>query len=119
MFLTALAIAAARPAAAADASATKPPPALRIVSVAPLTVAGSGFHVRERVRVTTWVDDVKIVRGTRATRAGRFRVTFADTVVDRCSGGFVVAVGARGARAAAKLPQPMCPPSLEGVGQRP
>ncbi len=119
MLLTALAIAVVFPTAAADASTTKPPPALRIVSVAPLTVAGSGFHASEPVRVTTWVDDVKIVRRTRATRAGAFRVTFADTVVDRCNGAFVVAVGARGARAAAKLPQPMCPPSLEGVGQRP
>jgi hypothetical protein len=79
---------------------------VRIVTLSPLVVRGTGFKSRERVRVTATPGGVRHVV---STAGGAFRATFV-TPVDRCMGITVAAVGARGDRAAIKLPQPACPP---------
>jgi hypothetical protein len=79
---------------------------VRIVTLSPLVVRGTGFKVREHVRVTATPGGIRRVV---SNAGGTFRATF-STPVDRCMGLSVSAVGARGDRAAVKLPQPACPP---------
>ena len=79
---------------------------VRVVTLSPLAVRGTGFKAHERVRVTASPG------GTRRVRArgdGSFRVAF-SMPADRCAGLSVSAVGARGDRASLKLPQMACPP---------
>ena len=94
---------------------------LRVVDRDPLTVQGSAFKSRERVRVVASVPESgqtmgsgsEIARKTvRATATGSFRVVFSEMFVDRCSLVRVTSVGARGSMAVLKvLPSPMCTPS--------
>jgi hypothetical protein len=77
----------ARPAAAERRAA------LELTSVEPLSVAGRGFKVSERVRVSA-----ESSRKTmRASLRGRFVVRFLD--VDPCSSVVITAVGSNGSRA--------------------
>ena len=87
---------------------------MRLVSVAPVLDLGRAFKPFERVRLIVPSRDVTAQRTLRASRLGAFRTTFVSiTITDRCSMDLLVrAVGARGSRAAAKLPQLQCPPSL-------
>jgi hypothetical protein len=89
-------------------------PTLKLVRVNPLTVHGSGFMRRERVRVTV-VANRTFARSVRTTAAGTFTAAFGDVSLsfDRCGDGWLIAArGARGDAAVLKLPQPECPPSL-------
>lgn len=89
-------------------------PALRITSLTPLQVAGRHFKASERVLLRV-SDGTPLARRTlRTTRAGTFRTTFtAVQITDRCSSDLLVrALGGRGSRASAKLPQAQCPPAL-------
>jgi hypothetical protein len=82
------------------------PAKVHVAKLSPLTVRGTGFKSRERVRV------IARPGGTRRVRArsdGSFRVAF-GLPADRCNGLSVSAVGARGDRATLKLPQLACPP---------
>jgi hypothetical protein len=99
---------------ATAASGAVPTAKVRFVSANPATVRGSGFVARERVRLTLVAPDTKRVRAVRTSTRGAFTVRFGLlTGYDRCKDGLrVTAVGARGDRAAAKLPQPECPPVL-------
>ena len=86
---------------------------LRIVSSAPVTVAGVRFKPLERVRLRVAVSGTRLVRRARASRRGRFVVAVPYSL-DRCSEGLVVrAVGAHGSRALLKLPPMLCPPRLD------
>jgi hypothetical protein len=87
-------------------------PALQLIDRQPLTLKGSRFRARERVRVTVTLNDHAYVRWTRASRPGTFAVRFGDVHVDRCSGFIARAIGNGGSRASYKLPQPLCPPPL-------
>lgn len=81
-------------------------PTLNLVKRAPLTVRGTNFKARERVRVTA----VRRQWRARATLRGAFVLTLSG--VDRCSWVRVVAVGDEGSRATLKaLPAPACPPA--------
>jgi len=84
-------------------------PALRLVDRSPLTVSGSGFLPRERVRVT-FVGSTRSARTTVTSRTGTIAVVFADTVLGRCQGARFRAVGARGDLATLKIPLPACMP---------
>lgn len=102
LLLIALAVAVTAPAGSA-ASAR-----LSVVGVAPLTVRGTGFAPRERVRV------VAVVHGTttrlaRAGATGVFVVRFSQVEVPTCTGFVVRAFGAAGTRATARVPQLECP----------
>jgi hypothetical protein len=69
------------------------------VRMAPLTLAGSGFHRFERIRVTvTPVIGSPVSKRVRANRRGSFKVTLRRARGD--GNGFeAVAVGRRGSRA--------------------
>jgi hypothetical protein len=80
---------------AADASpaAAERRATLALSSLEPLSVAGRGFKVSERVRVSAESSR----KSLRASSRGRFLVRFAD--VDPCNGVVVTAVGSKGSRA--------------------
>jgi hypothetical protein len=104
----AVAALAAATAGAADRTAT-----LLIADTSPVRLVGSAFRPRELVRVTVTTPELHRSARVRATRAGRFTVSFAGVAADRCNSAVsATAVGDRGSRAAAKLPQLQCPPRL-------
>ena len=92
-------------------SASTSQPKLRILDRTPLTVRGTSFEARERVRVTATADGIVAVR-VRASAAGVFTATFETLSPTRCDTVRVVAVGAQGSRAVLKLlPAPGCIPA--------
>jgi hypothetical protein len=99
-------------AATVGARDAKRHPSLRLVDSAPLTLRGTEFIRGERVRINVQVGGESDSRTARAGTLGGFVITFADATLDRCSGLFVVAVGASGSRATLKLPMPHCPVPL-------
>jgi hypothetical protein len=87
-------------------------PALRLVTLSPVSVHGSGFGARERVRVRLWThDEVTATRHVRATRRGGFTVSFARVLIDRCSAFNVTAVGRSGRKATLGRARFRCPPA--------
>jgi hypothetical protein len=99
---------------AAAAGAAKSPPTLRIITLEPVHVTGRHFRPYERVRLAASSNGVTVRRTLRTTRSGAFAATFVQLEIpDRCSTDLLVqAVGGRGSRAVAKLPQLQCPPRL-------
>jgi hypothetical protein len=86
-------------------------PSLQVTHFAPVTVAGAGFEPGERVVVTVVSGKDKHVRAVRAAASGRFRVRFDVRATLRCGGALrASALDSHGARVAAKLPKPQCPP---------
>jgi hypothetical protein len=87
---------------------------LRIVSVNPVKASGRGFHARERVRLTVKTPTAHRVVGVRASASGSFtRAVTGLGHFDACLGPLIVtATGNEGSRAAAKVPQRECAPSL-------
>jgi hypothetical protein len=83
-------------------------PALRLVRIQPLTLAGKGFKPREHVRVTVAREDKTVARVLEASEAGRFIVSFAELKLRRCAALYVRAFGARGSRAILKFAPPAC-----------
>jgi hypothetical protein len=99
-------------ASAALSSPTRTKPQLRILDASPVTLKGTHFRPRERVRITATAADTQ-TKTARTSAAGSFTAQFPDLVVNRCSGLAVQALGARGDRASTKvLQQPDCPPPL-------
>ena len=98
---------------AAPAAQGRVRPALRLVTVSPVSVHGSGFGARERVRVRLRsLGMPTATRRVRATRRGRFTVTFAWVGIDRCSAFSVTAVGRSGRRATVhRRLSAKCPPA--------
>ena len=110
--MRALAAAAVAALAATGAVAQTARPTLRLVSVSPTTVAGAHFKAREHVRVRLQTSERSATRRLIATRLGRFVAHFGSQPFDPCNSSLsVTAVGARGSRAAVKLPQRECPPA--------
>jgi hypothetical protein len=97
----ALVVGAVLPAHNAWPGAGSRSPALRLVRITPLTVAGARFLPRERVAVTVTVGRQQRIRRVRADRAGAFRVAFDPLLaVDVCTGKVIVtARGSAGSRA--------------------
>jgi hypothetical protein len=84
---------------------------LRLLATNPVTVAGAGFHSRERVRVTASASDRTQVVRVVATRIGSFTADLDDLSANRCDLIRVVAVGNAGTRVVLKrLPAPACMP---------
>jgi hypothetical protein len=93
---------------------------LKVKSFAPVTLAGESFRARERVVVRIVISEETRARQVRATRLGSFVTQFPGTFVHRCNTDFhAFAVGNRGSRAEAKLPQLQCPPRLRAPSQSP
>ena len=92
---------------AASAAHARVGPVLKIRSLAPLTVVGSGFAPRERVAITVRRAAKRIAyRRVFATQDGAFRARFSPLLVtDTCRGSLiVVASGASGSRASVSRP---------------
>jgi hypothetical protein len=108
--LTLLVLAAIVVGAASAASMARP--SLRVAGLDPVTVRGSSFHARERVKVTLVSGALKRTLSVRTSAAGRFTATFdLLTPLDPCIAGWAVtAIGAEGDRASAKGPLRQCPP---------
>lgn len=99
------------PAGAAADQLGKGKPGLRVVGGPMLVVRGTHFVPGERVKVTVTVGE-RLSRETVADGRGSFAVRF-RTSFDRCSSSLTaLAVGSRGSRARAKMPELMCPPRL-------
>jgi hypothetical protein len=79
------------------APATAARPRLAIVRAFPVTVRGTGFVARERVRVAVRTATRTVVRSARADAEGAFTVRFAGVHLGAC--GAVGATGAHGDRA--------------------
>jgi hypothetical protein len=93
--------------AAVGNAATEQQPRLRLLDSAPLVVRGSAFRSHELVRVVyraqaTWR------RSVTANDGGTFTVRF-PVALQVCPPASLAATGARGSRAALKLPPTMCP----------
>ena len=73
--------------------------ALRLVRLLPVTVHGSGFKARERVRVIAQAGTSSLARTVVAGRAGAFDVTFPGMRVGHCGRLSILARGAGGSRA--------------------
>ena len=105
---TALVLLVAAGTLVAGASLGSTGPSLRVVKHSPIVVRGARFHPGERVTVRAPALDV--VRVVHTTVTGRFRAGLGRPPTDRCSFA-IVAVGARGDRAEAKV-RAMCPYGL-------
>jgi hypothetical protein len=88
-----------------DARAT-----LAITSRNPVTVRGTGFKPRTRVRVAL-VEAHKLVRQPLASSRGTFTATFSSAVIDRCSGWTVTASQPGRATVILHGARPECPPA--------
>jgi hypothetical protein len=93
---------------AAGASLGSTGPSLRVVKHSPVVVRGARFHPAERVTVKS--PALQVVRIVHTTTTGTFRARLGRPPTDRCSFA-IVAVGARGDRATARVPA-MCPYGL-------
>ena len=76
---------------------------------APLTIRGTRFESRERVRLIV-VTRKKITKRLTASQSGTFVVRFRGLAVDRCQGFSAFALGSQGSRASLSLPNVYCPP---------
>lgn len=91
--------------------------ALKLESLAPLTVVGRGFGAREPVILTYLASDfTRRVTGLRATRKGGFRQAFGFDV-DRCAAFTIRAIGLRGSRAVLQA-DPRCKKRRGGPHRR-
>lgn len=89
-------------------------PAVRLVAFSPATVAGTGFHARERILVTVGSGKAAMSRRVVSTGRGAFVARFTKPVRRTpCEPVFVTAVGSRGDRAAWKSPPPQCGTELQ------
>ena len=96
---------AAGPGAASPAGTGKPQ--LRVVTLRPLAVAGTGFHDGETVRVSARTDAGAGTRSDEAGAAGRIDVRFPKLKLKRCPTYVISARGDEGSRAALRsIPQP-------------
>jgi hypothetical protein len=106
-------VAAAGTALAAPAASTRA--SLSIAQIRPaVTVAGTHFRARERVRVTLTVDSLTRTRFVRASTLGAFTADLGalPATFDRCTDDFsVLARGRSGDQATVKyVPRGGCPP---------
>lgn len=104
--VVALALAACGSTQASEPSNAAAQPRLAFGQLFPLTVNGTGFRGRERVRVTLTGARTASLRVT-ADRRGRFTARF-SVRVPTCGSVVVRAVGAAGSRASRELPRPDC-----------
>lgn len=93
--------------------ASEAQPTVRVLSLSPLKISGSHFKAHTRIRVTVPFAEKTTTMATRTTAAGRFTLTFDDSLtLDRCSGALVIHVaGPGGLLVAVKIPAHMCAPA--------
>jgi hypothetical protein len=93
-------------------------PHVRLTDRTPATVAGAGFHPRERVVVTVSASPTHLSKTVLTTGSGAFVARFdRNLVVAQCGQVAVTAIGARGDRAAWKTPPQVCGAPPQPIGQ--
>ena len=95
-------------AASTVAASTNEGAALRLAKRDPIVFSGSAFKAGERVAITAETSARKATKVVRASRAGKFTVTFTTFRYKHCDLE-ARAIGGGGSRAAFKLPEAMCP----------
>jgi hypothetical protein len=86
-------------------------PRLQLRQAHPVTVHGTGFHPRERVRVSVHVGGhATAVRHPRAGGHGRFTTTFRRLSIGHCDELSITATDSSGRRAVLRR-RPACPPT--------
>jgi hypothetical protein len=83
---------------------------LKLMRGTPLTLKGTNFGSRERVRLVVVAGQRKTTKRLTAAPAGAFVVRFSEISVNRCKGFTAFAIGARGSRASLSSPNVYCPP---------
>ncbi len=83
-------------------------PHLAVADASPLTVKGSGFGARERIKVSVSLPGSS-AHWTTATTSGSFTVRFTAMSVDSCTAYVVRAAGLRGDNAVLRIRPPECP----------
>jgi hypothetical protein len=86
---------------AVPAWGAKRPPTLKLVTIAPLVVQGTGFTPREPVLLTATIGNVRRFAGPIARANGSFTARFKIRITT-CTNLVVRAVGGRGSRATLK-----------------
>jgi hypothetical protein len=111
MTRSACAVAAVLAAVAAAPGAATTGPALKLERMHPVTVKGTGFHSRERVRLVLHEGAATHRRRARAGRSGAFSATFPRAAIARCERFTITAAGRGGSRASVGRRAPVgCPP---------
>jgi hypothetical protein len=97
--------------AATPGATAAPKAALKLVRSHPVTVHGTGFHSRERIRVVLHERSGVHWRRARASASGGFSTTFARVSIGRCGRFSITATGRAGSRASLGRRAPVgCPP---------
>ncbi|MEA2364383.1 MAG: hypothetical protein QOD71_3528 [Thermoleophilaceae bacterium] len=97
--------------AATPGGAAAPGPTLTLVSMRPVTVQGTGFHARERIRVVLHAPSGEYRRRARAGASGAFSTQFTHAQIGHCERFSISATGRRGSHASAGRRAPVgCPP---------
>jgi hypothetical protein len=99
--------------AGSSAAADSAKPSLKLTNAQPLTIRGTSFHARERVRVVLRpASGAATTKRVRAGRHGSFTTTFASVQLSRCAAFQVTAQGSNGSRATLRRPPlPACMPA--------
>ncbi len=114
LILATLLLAAFAPAALGAAGR----PHVRLTDGSPATVTGAGFGAREHVVVTVKGSSSRLVKTVVTSARGAFVARFAKSVsASGCNQIAIVAVGAKGDRAAWKSPPKSCGPPPQPVGE--
>ena len=83
---------------------------LKLMRSTPLTLRGTNFGSKERVRLVVVAAHEKTTKRLIAGAGGTFVVRFSEIRVNRCKGFTAFAIGARGSRASTTTPSVYCPP---------
>jgi hypothetical protein len=111
VILAVLLVAAIAPAAWGAAG-----PQVRLMDASPATVAGKGFHARERVVVTVTAGSSRLSKALVSGAGGTFVARFARAVsTANCRQVAIVAVGASGDRGSWKSPPQTCGTPIQPV----
>jgi len=93
-------------------------PRVHLAGFTPALVTGTGFHAEERVVVTVRHGTLALSKAVRTSSHGTFVVRFARDVASMpCGEVAIIAIGARGDRAAWKTPPAVCGAQQQPIGQ--
>jgi len=103
-----LALATVAAAFATAGSAQSRHPQLRLTSTEPVTVRGTGFGARKRVRIVLRAPALGPTKTMTTSSGGSFTATFPNADVNACAGFSVTATAADGSHATLKRPPGQC-----------
>jgi len=89
-------------------TATASSPRIRLTTVSPLTLRGTGFAIRERVRITVNAE-TSATRRVLTGSGGGFVARFPTLTFRYCTASIIRAVGSTGDTAVLRIAAPECP----------